>query len=78
VVGLLLGGLALAMAFHRSYWLARQGDPAALLTGGLITMAVVGGFTDVSHLNLEYESVLIMISLGVMVFASWDEQRGSA
>jgi exopolysaccharide production protein ExoQ len=68
-IGLILVCQVLLLAFHRSYVLVRQGDPYALLVGGLVIMAMVGGFSDVSYLQVEYESLLLMTAIGVMIFA---------
>jgi exopolysaccharide production protein ExoQ len=77
LLGLLLGGIALSFSFYHSHILAQSGDSCALLTGGLIIMGIVSGVTDVSLLNLEFESVLMMTSIGVMIFASPEVQRSS-
>lgn len=69
VVGLILGGLVLATTFYHTVTLVRTGDYGALLTAGLIIMAVIGGISDVAFLQMEYESVLMMSAIGVMVFA---------
>ncbi|MBL8888599.1 MAG: O-antigen ligase family protein [Planctomycetaceae bacterium] len=69
VIGLLLGALVLGTTFYRTITLVRSGDDGALLTAGLIIMAVIGGVSDVAFLQMEYESVLMMSAIGVMVFA---------
>ncbi len=69
MVGFALGLITLAVVFHRSMTLRRQGDGLAILISSVFLLAFVGGFFEIAFIGLEYESLVLMTGIGVMSFA---------
>jgi hypothetical protein len=47
----------------------------AILVSSLLLLAFLGGFFEIAFIGLEYESLVPMIGIGVMTFASPPTQR---
>jgi exopolysaccharide production protein ExoQ len=75
LVGFVLGLITLAITFHRSITLSRQGDGLAILVSSLLILAFLGGLFEIAFIGLEYESLVPMIGIGVMVFATPLQRR---
>lgn len=70
LIGTSLGLIVLLLVFHRSRLLTRQGDGNAALVSALLLFAAIGGFFEIAFIGLEYESIVMMASIGAMAFAS--------
>ena len=75
MVGFALGLITLAVVFHRSMTLRRQGDGLAILISSVFLLAFVGGFFEIAFIGLEYESLVLMTGIGVMTFAEPPNKR---
>ncbi len=73
LVGTGIGLIIFMVVFHRSLVLTRCGDRNAALISALLLFAAIGGFFEIAFIGLEYESIVMMASIGAMVFAGSPE-----
>jgi exopolysaccharide production protein ExoQ len=69
IAGFALGLISLLGTVHRCFTLRRQGNGLAAVISAFFLFAFVGGFSEIAFVALEYESLVPMIGIGLMIFA---------